>query len=229
MGRIFTYIYSTLFWAYLILFFALVPVFALPFSLIFGLKRSFRHFFKAFVKYGLIIFGCFPSVEGLENIPRGKNVILLSNHPSFLDPFLLNAALPGFYNFMILARVLENPYSMMAIKGSGLVVKNSRHSLSGSSAIIRVVKAINEGDSFILFMSERAITDGPIGTINPSNYKVIEDTGAVILPVFIKNGIRASFIREPFRTKVVIGKPLDRQSLLSGKDSAVKQAIEALK
>ncbi len=228
MGRVLTYIYSVIFWAYLLLFFTLVPLFALPFSLIFGLKRSFRTFFKIFVKFGLFILGCFPSVEGLENMPRGKNVILVSNHPSFMDPFLLNAALPGFYNFIVSARLLDNPYSMVAIRGAGLVVKRYGHSLYGSSAMIRTVKAINAGDSFILFPSERAILGGRIDKINPGFYKVIEDASAVILPVFIKQEIRFTFIRKPFKAKVVIGKPLDKHNVLYVRDNAIKQAVEFL-
>jgi len=228
MVNILTFIYSTLLWAYILLFFALVPFFAFPFSLIFGLKRSFRFFFKVFIKYGLIIFGCYPSVEGLENIPRGKNVILISNHPSFLDPFILNAGLPGFYNYIVFAAVLFNPYSMVAIRFLGLVVRRYGHFLSGSSTIIKAIKAINEGDSFILFPSERAIFDGSIDKIRPGLYKIIEDTNAIILPVFIKEEFRFKFLQKPFRAKVVIGKPLDRQHILYGKDNAVRQAIASL-
>jgi 1-acyl-sn-glycerol-3-phosphate acyltransferase len=228
MGRIYTYIYSTLFWAYLILFFTLVPLFAFPFSLIFGIKRSFRYFFKFFVKYGLIILGSFPVVEGFENIPGGRNVILVSNHPSFLDPFLLNACLPGFYNFIVFARLLDNPYSMVLIRSVRLVVRRYGNALSGSSAIARTVKAINSGDSFILFPSGRSVLEGRIDKIGQSLYKIIEETNAVILPVSIKQEKRFTFIQKPFRAKVAIGKPLDRQHILYDKDAAIRQAIEAL-
>lgn len=229
MGIIFTYIYSIFAWAYIILFFALLPLFAFPFSLIFGLKRSFRIFFKAFTRIGFFVFGRFPVIDGLENIPRGKTVILVSNHPSFLDPFLLNAALPGFYNFIIFATILANPYSRITIRGLGLVVRLSGHFLSGSSTIIRASKAIKEGDSFILFPSERVIHDGSIDKIRPGLYKIIEDTDAVILPVFIRDKFSFTFLQKPFRPKVVVGKRLDKQYILYGKDEAIKKAISELR
>ena len=228
MGNVLTYIYSTLFWAYLILFFALVPVFAFPFSLIFGLKRSFRFFFKFFVKFGMALFGFRADVYGLENIPAKKNVILISNHTSFFDPFLLNAVLPGFYNFIVFARILFNPYSMVTVGFLGLVVRSYSHSLSGSSAIVKAEKAVNDGDSFILFPSERAVPEGRIDKIRPGLYKIIEDTDAIILPVFIREEIRFTFIKKPFRAKVVIGKPLDKQYILYGRDGAIRQAIDSL-
>lgn len=229
MANIFICVYSIFAWAYIILFFALVPLFAFPFSLIFGLKRSFRIFFKVFIKIGLVVFGRFPAVEGLENIPRGKNIILVSNHPSFLDPFLLNAALPEFFNFIVFAKVLDNPYTGLTIRGLGLVVRRYGHFLSGSSTIIKAVKAVNEGDPFILFPSEYVIYDGSIEKIRPGLYKIIEDTDAIILPVFITDQLRFTFLQKPFRPKVVIGKPMDRQHILYGKDEAIKKAISELR
>jgi len=228
MSKVLTYIYSTLVWAYIIFFFALVPVFAFPFSLIFGLKRSFRFFFKFFIRSGMALFNFRADVSGLENIPKGKNVILVSNHPSFFDPFLLNAILPGFYNFIVFATILYNPYSMVTVRFLGLVVRRYGHFLSGSSTIIKAIKAINEGDSFILFPSERVIPEGHIDKIRSGFYKIIEDANAVVLPVFIKEEFRLKSLQKPFRAKVVIGKLLDKRYILYGKDAAIKQAINSL-
>lgn len=228
MGTILTCIYSALGWTYIILFFVLVPVFAFPFSLIFGLKRSFRLFFRAFIKFGFIIFGCRPVVSGLENIPRGKNAILVANHTSFLDPFILNAGLPRFFNFIVFARVLNNFYTYVTLKFCGIAIRHYGHVLSGSSAIIRVVKAINGGDPFILFPSEMVIPDGTIDKIRPGLYKIIQDTDAVILPVHISGGIRFKFLQTPPRPKIVIGKPIEKLHILSGRDAFIKQAISEL-
>jgi 1-acyl-sn-glycerol-3-phosphate acyltransferase len=175
-----------------------------------------------------VVFGHFPAVEGLENIPQDKKVILVSNHPSFLDPFLLNAALPGFYNFIIFATILDNPYAGLTIRCLGLVVRRYGHFLSGSNTIIRTVKAIKEGDSFILFPSERVVPDGGIEEIRHGLYKIIEDTEAVILPVFITDKLMFTFLQRPFRPKVVIGKPLDKRAILYGKDTAIRQAVASL-
>lgn len=225
---ILTYIYSALLWAYIILFFVLVPLFAFPFSLIFGLRRSFRLFFRLFIKFGLFVFGCSPAVHGLENIPRGKNIILVANHTSFLDPFILNAVLPRFFNFIVFAKTLNNFYTYSTVKFSGIAIRHYGHYLSGSSVIIRVVKAIDGGDPFILFPSERVIPDGTIDKIKPGLYKIIQDTDAVILPVHISGGIRVKFLQKPFRPIIIIGKPIDKQSILSGRDTVIKKAISDL-
>lgn len=228
INAILTYIYSALLWAYIILFFALVPLFAFPFSLIFGLKRSFRMFFKLFVKAGLAAFCLTPSVSGIENLPSNKNVILVSNHTGLFDPFALNAALPGFLNFIVFAKLLDNAYTWCAFRFSGVVIRHYGHSLSGSRAIISSLNAINGGDSFILFPSERVIPEGTIDKISPGLYRIIQDTDAVILPVHITGGLRFRFLQKPSRPKIVIGKPIDKQRILYGRDEVIKKAIRNL-
>ena len=185
-------------------------------------------FFRLFVRFGLFIFGCRPSVSGLENIPSGKNVILIANHTSFLDPFILNAVLPRFFNFIVFAKMLNNFYTYATVRSSGIAIRHYGHYLSGSSVIIRVVKAINSGDPFILFPSEHVVYDGTIGKIKPGLYKIIQDADAVILPVHISGAMKAKFLQKPFRPKIVIGKPIDKLHILTGRDAVIKQAIGEL-
>ena len=225
---VFLFLYSILAWAYIVLFFALVPLFAFPFSLIFGLKRSFRFFFKAFTKLGLAVLGWSPSVSGLDNIPREKPAILVSNHTSFLDPFILNAAFPGFLNFFVFAKLLDNYFTFLTLKFSGIIIRAYGHRLSGSKAIIRAINAIKDGDSFILFPSESVIPDGSIGKIKPGIYKIMEDADAVILPVHISGGISSGFLLKPGGSRIVIGKPIDKQKILYSRDTVIKEAISEL-
>jgi 1-acyl-sn-glycerol-3-phosphate acyltransferase len=177
----------------------------------------------------MAIFGFTTTVSGLENMPGGKNVILVSNHPTFFDPILLNNALPGFYNFIVFATMLYTPLTIFAIRFLGLIIRLYGNFLSGSKAIINAAKAINEGDSFILFPTEFIVPEGNIDKIRPGVYKIFEATSAVILPVYIKSGIKFTFLLKPFRSNVIIGKPLDRQHILYGRDNAIKQAVESLR
>ena len=228
MQPVFHYIYSFYAWAYFVLFFFLVPLFALPFSLVLGLRRSFRLFFKVFVKIGLIVLFIYPFIKGKENIPKGRPVILLSSHPSFLDPFTLNGVLPGFFDFIVFAKVLFNPVSMLTVKAAGLITRDVSSPLLGAKVLLKAIKGINKGGSFILFISERASMHIEPVKVSRSVYKLIEGTDAVILPVFISGGIKLSFPKKPARPRIVIGKPLSKQDILAGGDAFVKKSILAL-
>lgn len=228
MKNPFIFAYSILLWAYIFLFFILVPLFAIPFSLIFGRKRAFRWFFKLFGKLFLLIFRNRVEVAGRGNIPKGRNVVLLSNHISFLDPFLLNAVLPGFYNFVVFARVLFNPLAMIAIRGAKLIVRPSGHFLVGSKVLLNIVDVINKGESFILFPSEHIIYDGSIGGVRQALYGIIEKTDAVILPVYLKGVMRLGFYQKPFRAKVIIGRPISKRDILFGRDEFIRRSIASL-
>ncbi|MFC1559999.1 lysophospholipid acyltransferase family protein [Candidatus Margulisiibacteriota bacterium] len=228
MKRIISDIYSFLLWAHMVLFFILWPLLALPFSLIFGRRRSFRFFFKVLLKLILLVFGLYPRVKGKENIPKGKNVILMSNHPGFLDPFQLNAALPGSYNFVVFAKILFNPLALLSIRSAGFVVRSFGHSLVASRTIINVTKEINKGDSFVLFPTEHVVINGHITKVKKGFYKIISDTNAVILPVHISGGIRIRYPKNPYRAKIVIGKPLNKNDILRGGDLFIRNAISHL-
>jgi 1-acyl-sn-glycerol-3-phosphate acyltransferase len=164
----------------------------------------------------------------MENIPKGRNVIILSNHIGFFDPFFLNAVLPGWYNFVVFAKVVFNPYTMFTIRNTGFVVRPSGHYLVGSSALLKIEECVNNGESFILFPSENVIYDGSIGKVKQALYRIIQDTDAVILPVYLKDIMRQVFYQKPFRAKVVIGRPLSKTDILSGRDEFIRKAIQSL-
>jgi len=229
MFQLFSYIYRICLWLYIILLFIIVPIFAFPFSLIMGRKRSFRLFFKLFIKLGLLILGVYPIVTGKENIPKKQKVILISNHPGFLDPFQLNAALPGFYNFIIFAKQLFNPISMLTIINADIVARSSGHALVGAKTVRAVIEKVNKGDSFILIPTEMVVKDGTIDKVNRSLYGIISSTEAVILPVHISGGISLFVPKGPLRSKIVIGKPISKNDILMGRDLFIIRTIASLK
>jgi 1-acyl-sn-glycerol-3-phosphate acyltransferase len=222
-------VYSLFAWAYIIIFFTMVPLIALPLSLIRGLKRAFRLVFRAVVRIGLFIFGCTIKVEGLDDLPQDKTIVLVSNHTGFLDPFLINGMLGKFFNFVVFAKFLDNAYTYVTLIGCGLIVRKSGHTLLASKALINTVKTINKGESFIIFPSEGVIFDGSISGIRPAFFSLVEKSNAIFIPVYITPTIRFHFLQKPFRSKIIIGKPMSKQEILLGRDPFIKKTIAALK
>lgn len=222
-------LYNYSLWIYIVSFYFLVPLFAIPFSLLLGKKRSFRLFFKIFVLFGLFIFGLRPKVKGLENIPKGKQIILISNHPSFLDPFMINTIIGRFINHIVYAKRLNNPVCKVTIIGCGLVVRASATELGGSAALKDLFKRLDEWDSFILFPTEKAIRgrkDTP--TIKKAFYEIIKRTNAEVIPVYISDGIVMADPHRPVRQTVVFGKPLSKHELVLGQDHFIYNSIYSL-
>jgi 1-acyl-sn-glycerol-3-phosphate acyltransferase len=221
-------LYNYCAWSYFVVFYFLVPLFAVPFSWLLGKKRAFRASFRIFVAFGLLILGLRPKVKGKENIPKGKQVILISNHPSFLDPFMINTVCGRFINHIIYASILNNPVCKVTIKGCGLVVRSSGAELGGSAALIDLYKRLDEGDSFILFPSEKAIRGKEKPKIKRAFYEIVKRTNAVVIPVYISDGIVMADPKRPVRQTVIIGKPLTKQELVLGQDHFIYNSIYSL-
>jgi len=229
MRYLFFSIYSFFLWSYIILFFAIVPIFALPFSLVAGKKNAFRFFFKFFCRIWLFIFRVPVTVKGLENLSGKAQIILISNHVSILDQYILNAALPEFFNFVVTARVLRHTLGGIINWGAGLIERKYGNFLVGSKTIQKIMAVIKGGDSFIFLPSERVTADGGLGKrISRAIYGIIQTTDAAILPVHIKGGLAVKFYQEPYKVQITIGKPISKQELFIGGDEYLRKTIASL-
>lgn len=225
MKRALSFVFSIVIISYIIIMFFLISIFGYAFSPILGKKRSFRLFYKLFIRIGMFLFHQTAKVKGLNNIPPDRKVILLANHASYVDVFLMNGLMQRWLNFIVFARYLMNPVTLMCNRGAGVVVRSSGHRLVGSSIIQTVIESINSGDSFLLFLTEAT---GPVLKVRPAIYKIIAETDAVILPVHIRFNVELGLSMHPEKGEVVIGRPLDKQQILSGGDEFLMKAISTL-
>jgi 1-acyl-sn-glycerol-3-phosphate acyltransferase len=222
---ILTAIYSILLTSYIYLYFILVPLFALPSSLVLGFRSAFRGFMRLFLRLGFLIFGIQIKVTGLENIPKTGNIILISNHPSLLDPFILNAFLPGDLTFIAPGVTPFGAHAVLTFRGAKLAVKDDGSPLLRAKLLTDIVKRINGREPFVLFPSEGTVEDGSIPHIRSSFYSIFEKTDAAIVPVKITGSIGRRFSMKPALIILKVGKPVSKEALLAGKISFVRSAI----
>lgn len=116
-----------------------------------------RHQLAALVTRAIFILGGVPArIEGLENLPAG-NAVVVANHASFVDGFLLKGYLPYRFSFVIKGEMRNVPIAHFLLRRSGSKFVE-RHEQSGSSRDARqIVKAAQEGNSLAFF---------PEGTFN---------------------------------------------------------------
>jgi 1-acyl-sn-glycerol-3-phosphate acyltransferase len=214
--------------AYFGLVFILVPLFALPASIIFGIKPAFRFYFKLFTRIGFAVFGCRVELTSNPSFPKNKPVILLANHPGYFDPVLINIALPGFYSFVLFGRNFKNPLLLFTLLLIGAVQRKFGDKMNAAKTILDIIKSVNAGDSFVLFPSEFVDNTGGINKVEQGIYTIIEKTNAQVFPVYFSGGTKFGMDMRPFTSKIVIGQAYDREILLSSKDEYLKQSILAL-
>ena len=167
------------------------------------------HFVRIQKILGPLVRFLFPiSLEGTENLPEDRPVMLCANHSSAWDPVLFVAAIRTGYplrimakkqllNIPILGRILQNVGAFAVDRGN-----------SDIQAVKTAIQTIQGGHNLLIFPEGTTIRNG-IGKADGlpahahSGAAVIGvRTGAILVPVFV-DGEKRTF----HRTRIIIGQP----------------------
>ncbi len=133
-------------------------------------------------------------INGLENIPKDKNFLMVPNHLSYFDPPLLAAFLPIEMAYMAKASLFKAPIVGSVIKAFGAFpVKKAGNDMAAVKLAIRILK---DGKSLTVFPEgQRIKTPGTLGEGKSGAAMIAAKAGVGFLPVGIDT-------RYKFRGKV---------------------------
>jgi len=146
-----------------------------------------RHRLAADASRLIFILGGVPAkVVGLENIPTG-HVIVVANHASYIDGFLLKGYLPSRFSFVIKGEMRNIPivHFLLRRSGSNFV---ERFEAEGSTRDARkIVKAAQEGQSLAFFAEGTFKLEPGISRFRPGAFVAAIRGGLPVVPVAISN------------------------------------------
>jgi len=133
-----------------------------------------------------ILCGIPAEIVGLENIPDG-HAIVVANHASYVDGFLLKGYLPARFSFVIKGEMRNVPivHFLLRRSGSNFV---ERHESSGSSRDARrIIKAAQEGQSLVFFAEGTFKVEPGVNRFRPGAFVAAVRGGLPIVPVALSN------------------------------------------
>ncbi|MCF6194862.1 MAG: 1-acyl-sn-glycerol-3-phosphate acyltransferase [Kangiellaceae bacterium] len=152
------------------------------------------------------------------SVPEGQALILVSNHLSAIDPFLLIAAIDRPVRFMIAKEEYDKPILNWMFKGAGCIPVDRGGRVEG--AFRSALRAIKRGELVAIFPQGGIHSDDtPRERIKPGVIKLSELSGCSLLPVRI-NGIAApgtmfKSIVKRSHIKFDVSEVVDQQTVLS--------------
>lgn len=163
-------------------------------------------------------------VEGAENLPKNRPLILISNHTHLCDPVVLAITLPRQLSFMAKQELFENPFMRILLPMIKVFAVN-RESASGD-AIKKSRDILEKGGAVGIFPEgTRYKGDGSARRPKAGAAYLAINCGADVLPAWIEyeNGTK-------FRAKITVryGKPVSAEefkNLPAGKDG-IRAATE---
>ncbi len=142
-------------------------------------------------------------IQGLENIPKDKNFLVIPNHISNFDPPLLVAFLPVDMAYMAKESLFKIPVVSRVIRAFGAFpVKRTGNDMAAVKLAIRILKG---GKSLTIFPEGiRIRTHGVLGKGKQGAAMIAAKAGVGFLPV----GIDATY-KLRSKVKVVVGEYID--------------------
>jgi len=141
--------------------------------------EGFRAFTFSFV------FSCFSyRSEGKAHVPRRRPLLVVANHQSWFDPFLVGLSLPGRIRFMARRTLFTSNRVLGAfLRGLNIIPVNQE---GFAREGLRLTKdCLNAGEAVLVFPEGERSWDGKIGKLMPGVTLLIRQTKADVLPVGI--------------------------------------------
>ena len=177
------------------------------------------------------------SLEGLEHLPPTP-FILMCNHQSALDIYVLLAALPFSFKFVAKRELFLIPFFGWAMKRAGYISIDRDHPRKALKAIEEAARKIRGGANILIFPEGTRSRNGELLPFMKGGFSLALKAGVPVVPVCLVNTARLQPLgnhvpREAGDVSVLIGehvcllgkKPTQRGEVME----QVQAAIERLR
>lgn len=169
------------------------------------------------------------TVHGLENLPKDKNAVFISNHQSNMDILVLMSQLPvpkGFVAKIELGRIPLLSFWMKQIRCVFIDREDMKQSLK---VILEGIELIKKGYSLVLFPEGTRSKNNTMGEFKAGGLKLATKPKALIVPVTIDGTYK---IMEGNNNKITpalinlyIHPPIDTKALSKEENAALPERL----
>jgi 1-acyl-sn-glycerol-3-phosphate acyltransferase len=125
------------------------------------------------------------TVEGAENIQKGRSYVICSNHASHFDIFVLYGWFPALFKWVMKIELRKVPFLGMACDRLGHIYIDRSDSARAIASINAARERITDGASVLFFPEGTRSRDGNLRPFKKGAFKLALDMDLPILPVTI--------------------------------------------
>lgn len=131
------------------------------------------------------------NLRGLENMPQTNHLLIVANHESFLDGFLLGLFLPIKATFVVHTSLLKNGWFRQFLRLTPYLAVDPASPL----AMKKVIQLLDLGQNVVIFPEGRITLTGALMKVYDGPGFIATKSGATILPVRIDGAAESYFGR----------------------------------
>jgi len=176
--------------AFLIFVYILLVLLMIPFLLLcilIGTRDPLLAVAKWAMRLSRRILGISLDVRGMENVERGRPLIVMANHLSFLDGPVLFMLLPLPLRVIMKKGIGRIPVVGPGMRFVGFLTVDRKRAREGKARIEMAARLMRErGYSFLIFPEGTRSGDGRLGPFRRGGFFLAVESGAPIVPVAIR-------------------------------------------
>ena len=130
-------------------------------------------------------------VRGLENVPAQNGLLIVANHESFLDGFLLGLFLPKRATFIVHTTVLKSWWFRQFLRLTPYLAVDP----NSPYAMKKVIRLLDANQNVVIFPEGRITLTGNLMKVYDGPGFVAAKTGATILPIRVDGAAESYFGR----------------------------------
>lgn len=150
-----------------------------------------RRFSRGASRAALAAIGLAPQVTGLENMPSGP-CVLAPNHCSYLDPFVLIAALPDSARFVVKGELRDSKaFGPLLVRAGHVLIERVQadRALAGLGEVEALLRA---GAPVVVFPEGTFSREAGLRPFKLGAFRLACETGAPVVPIALR-GTRTAF------------------------------------
>ena len=138
------------------------------------------------IHWGLVLAGTRVRVESRHNLGDGRNVVVMANHTSHLDPPVLFEALEVDLKVLVKQELFKLPFLGTALLRAGLIPVDRSDRERARASIARMVDSLRAGHCFLAFPEGTRSRTGELGDFKKGVFIAAMDAGSRIVPVAVR-------------------------------------------
>ena len=207
-------------------------LFLVPFLFILQSRKKAIHWIEQ--RWGrllLFVGGVKTEIQGMEKIDPLRSYIIMANHQSYFDIFLL-LFLPVLIRWMAKKELFNIPIFGRILRWIGAIEVDRENKSKAYLSIKQAVDKIRNGSTVLIFPEGTRSTDGKLLPFNKGGFSLAILSGAPILPITIK-GSRNIMAKDSFRVfpgsaKISVHTPVETAGLTLKNRGQLQEKIKEI-
>lgn len=151
-------------------------------------------------------------INGLDKLNPKDSYVIVMNHQSIFDIFVIYGWLPMIFKWMMKAEIRKIPFIGQACNAAGHIFIDRKNPLSAKNSLSKAAKQLQNGVSVVIFPEGTRTKTGAMGTFKKGAFLLAKELALPVLPITLNGSFeritRKTFLITPGTIDVTIHNPV---------------------